>query len=288
MFPSKIPFHEQPLYEEKEIFGEHTEKFVDISIHRNCHVGMHKHDFYELNIVLSGHGCHYIDEMAIPAVAGDVFIIPIGVDHGYLYGRDFNVAHVLLKSSWVEKHKEKLESIPGFPSFFSIEPYLRQVYERHLFLHLNADLLKRVQGEIEKHHTLSDSRYESYHSFFILYLLSELSLEMQKQTKTSPYTENREILKVLEYIQKHYDEKIKIEDLLKVANMSRPTLHRHFKEITNVSPMQYIMNLRLHAVQEHFEKKEHTESKTQIAQKYGFFDTSHLNKYLHKKDESSP
>ena len=101
---------------------------------------------------------------------------------------------------------------------------------------------------------------------------------MQKQNQSSTSNENRDIFKVLEYIQAHYEEKILLEDLMAVANMSRPTLHRHFKAITQMTPKQYILKLRLSAVRDQLSR--HTESKTQIAQKFGFFDTSHLNKQL--------
>ena len=287
MLPPTIPPHEQYLYEEKEEFGDHENKLVSISIHKNCHIGMHKHNFYELNVILSGSGVHYIEGMAVPAAPGDVFMLPIGVEHGYLCEQNFHVAHVLMKEAFIKKYYTELSAVPGFDTFFNIEPYLRRVYDTHLFLHLNAKQLEAFCREIEHQMLLPPTRYEAYQNLFVLHLLGKLSYEMHNQRKNMPETENRDILKVLEYIQKHYEEKISIETLTKIANMSRPTLHRHFKAITDLSPMQYIMKLRLIAVRDQLSKHDKTENKTQLAQKYGFFDTSHLNKHLHKKDNSA-
>ena len=284
MLNSKIPIHKQYLYEEDEIFGTNADKLVDISIHKNCHVGMHKHDFYEINIVLSGEGEHYIGDMYMPAIPGDIFIIPIGVYHGYVCTRELDVAHIILKGSFMERHYDELSRIPGFSALFEIEPYLRQIYDEHLFLHLDRSAIERTSTEITDIISLSENCYESYKSIYTLRLLSLLSIEMHKQNQSSASNENRDILKVLEYIQAHYEEKILLEDLMAVANMSRPTLHRHFKAITQMTPKQYILKLRLSAVRDQLSR--HAESKTQIAQKYGFFDTSHMNKQLQSKSST--
>jgi AraC-like DNA-binding protein len=53
------------------------------------------------------------------------------------------------------------------------------------------------------------------------------------------------VRKVTEYIIHHYDCSFKIEDLAEIANMSVPSLHRHFKEVTAMSPIQFQKQLRL-------------------------------------------
>jgi AraC-like DNA-binding protein len=50
---------------------------------------------------------------------------------------------------------------------------------------------------------------------------------------------------VTEYIIHHYDRSFKIEDLAEIANMSVTSLHRHFKEVTAMSPIQFQKQLRL-------------------------------------------
>ncbi|MFS0777161.1 AraC family transcriptional regulator [Neobacillus sp. 3P2-tot-E-2] len=50
---------------------------------------------------------------------------------------------------------------------------------------------------------------------------------------------------VIEHIIKNYDRSFKIEELAEIANMSVASLHRHFKEITAMSPIQFQKQLRL-------------------------------------------
>ncbi|WP_144549601.1 AraC family transcriptional regulator [Bacillus sp. X1(2014)] len=50
---------------------------------------------------------------------------------------------------------------------------------------------------------------------------------------------------VIEHIMKNYEKSFKIEKLAEIANMSVSSLHRHFKEITAMSPIQFQKQLRL-------------------------------------------
>ena len=240
---------------------------------------MHWHEFYEVNIVLKGRGCHYIGEMMIPIASGEVFIIPPNVYHGYLCEDGLDVAHILLKKDFVERYYEELSKLPGFSTLFEIEPYLRQVYDQHLFLQLDAFTVEKLGIEIATVQKHTEDQFNTYQSIYVLHLLSELCFAMYRKNNSASI--DGDILKVLEYIQKHYSEKIGVEQLMHLANMSRPTLHRRFKAITQQSPMQYIIGLRTGAARTRI--LAHMENKTQIAQQYGFYDTSHLNKHLHKK-----
>ncbi|GGJ69145.1 AraC-like DNA-binding protein [Anoxybacillus voinovskiensis] len=50
---------------------------------------------------------------------------------------------------------------------------------------------------------------------------------------------------VIEHIKQNYHRLIRIEELADIAHMSVSTLHRHFKEVTGMSPIQFQKQLRL-------------------------------------------
>jgi AraC-like DNA-binding protein len=54
-----------------------------------------------------------------------------------------------------------------------------------------------------------------------------------------------QISDVIEHIMNNYEKSFKIEELAEIANMSVSSLHRHFKEVTAMSPIQYQKRLRL-------------------------------------------
>ncbi|MCP3807838.1 AraC family transcriptional regulator [Paenibacillus sp. Lou8.1] len=68
--------------------------------------------------------------------------------------------------------------------------------------------------------------------------------ESLKQLVMTGSHSNR-IAEVIKRIKQDYDKPLRIEELSKLANMSPSSLHRHFKEVTAMSPMQYQKQLRL-------------------------------------------
>ncbi|WP_025679292.1 AraC family transcriptional regulator [Paenibacillus polymyxa] len=53
------------------------------------------------------------------------------------------------------------------------------------------------------------------------------------------------IAEVIKRIKQDYDKPLRIEELSQLASMSPSSLHRHFKEVTAMSPMKYQKQLRL-------------------------------------------
>ncbi len=49
----------------------------------------------------------------------------------------------------------------------------------------------------------------------------------------------------IDWIREHYKEAMLIERVARVAGMSAPTFHRHFRAVTNLSPLQFQKRLRL-------------------------------------------
>ncbi|MCM3626101.1 AraC family transcriptional regulator [Paenibacillus glycanilyticus] len=55
----------------------------------------------------------------------------------------------------------------------------------------------------------------------------------------------QQIRDVIEHIMKHFSHACRIEELADIANMSVSTFHRHFKEVTAMSPIQFQKQMRL-------------------------------------------
>lgn len=59
-------------------------------------------------------------------------------------------------------------------------------------------------------------------------------------------TQGHQVSRAIEWLRRHYDEPLRIEDLAARVNMSASSLHHHFRAITAMSPLQYQKQLRLH------------------------------------------
>lgn len=281
MYPPRLKNFKQFYFYERYEFPGGSDALVDIYLHKNYNIGMHCHDFYELNIVLNGTGCHYVGEMAIPISGGEVFVVPPHVAHGYYCEKKLDIFHILLKNNFMEKYRDDFMRVPCFSTLFEIEPFLRQVFTSFMYLTLSEKQLVEVSAQLNDIIKYSGRKYETYQTLFTVGFLNRLCVFMEKQKNKNDNvpSEDADIVKVLEYIQLHYNEKITIDELVKIANMSRPTLHRHFKRITKMTPMEYIISIRVTAAKSQLADAE--KSRTEIAHSLGFYDTSHMNKYLY-------
>jgi AraC-like DNA-binding protein len=57
--------------------------------------------------------------------------------------------------------------------------------------------------------------------------------------------ESHRIGKVVDWIRRHYDRPVRIDDMAELAHMSPSSLHEHFKSLTSMSPLQFQKILRL-------------------------------------------
>lgn len=64
-----------------------------------------------------------------------------------------------------------------------------------------------------------------------------------------PGTQNHQIVQAINWIQENYRQPMRIEELARRVNMSTANLHRRFKMLTGLSPLQYQKQLRLHEAQ---------------------------------------
>lgn len=80
-----------------------------------------------------------------------------------------------------------------------------------------------------------------------------------------------DIQNVQEYIEKHYEDKITIENLATLINAGRRTFERRFKEATNNTPIEYIQRVRIEAAKSFFEA--FRKNVTEIMFDVGYTDT---------------
>lgn len=62
-------------------------------------------------------------------------------------------------------------------------------------------------------------------------------------------TQNNQIFQAIDWMRKHYKNSLRVDELARQVNMSTSNLHRHFKALTGLSPLQYHKQLRLYEAQ---------------------------------------
>ena len=65
----------------------------------------------------------------------------------------------------------------------------------------------------------------------------------------TPGTQNHQVVQAINWIRENYKNPLKVEALARQVHMSASNLHRHFKLLTGLSPLQYQKQLRLYEAQ---------------------------------------
>lgn len=260
---------------------------------------MHQHSFYEINIITRGSGWHYIENQCIEAKLGSIFVISPNIKHGY-YTDDadnFEVYHILLSSQFMDKFKDELECINGYKTMFEIEPIMRTNLKDAVFLILSDKELAHFKPDFDELANLSKKQDASSNVAVIgksLYLISMFctllvahhgNIIRKNDGNNDKQIDILSIIKAIEYIQNNYAEKITINELARLAKMSRSVFVKQFEHYTSSTVSNYIMNTRLEKA---ISLLNTNDSVAKIAQDCGFFDSSHFSRYFKQTIGCSP
>lgn len=251
-------------------------------------IDFHDHDFYEINVVFAGTGYHYIENRKFDAAPGDVFVIPPGTLHAY-ENKDsqFNVFHLIAKNEFFAEFAHALQQISCFKLLMEIEPYLRR-QNRRFFLSLNHKELLDFKGQAQIIAQLEGDTAPEAHGIRnvqTLKLICDLCRYMSgnlDRLRSGRKQERGEILLVLDYIHKHYGEKINVGQLADLAGVSKPTLNRLFHTCCQTTPNSYILAYRCEMAMAMLQTGK---GKAQTAQECGFYDQSHMERILKKQND---
>ena len=244
-------------------------------------LGMHSHSFYEINIVLTGEGRHYIEDKSCVAKAGMVFILPPNIRHGYYCENEMRLYHILISHAFINRFSDELSSLDGYPLLFKIEPILRGEYEQNLFLTLEQSELDErddIFNYLKKTDSLNDTNVQIARNATVLKIISEFcALAAKKQgIKNVTHRSAMEIIKIMEYLDENCSEKHNFSKIATDINMSYATFLRFFKNICGKTPGDYLMLCRVNKAKRLLEFTD--QSIVEIALSCGFYDSSHFVK----------
>lgn len=253
---------------------------------------MHMQEFYEINIITKGKGIHFIEDNYIEAKVGNIFIIPPNVTHGYIGGGGFDVFHILISDKFIQKNINDLQQFPNFYTLFNIEPLIRGATKTPLHLSLNEVQLLKINELLDKLIEFEDpnSQYSSIkrsnYTMILLVYLFEIYNENNNYIKNEEIKNDISFMKVLSYIHENFSKKISIDELSEMSILSRSSFIKKFNKICKMTPLQYITKIRIEASKNMLLNTNY--SLSSIANKTGFYDTSHFIHCFQKETMLTP
>lgn len=120
--------------------------------------------------------------------------------------------------------------------------------------------------------------------------LRQIFLQIQRTRQEQKPTVNtfvqEEMEHAMRYFQAHYNEAIVIEDYAQSRGMSVSWFLRNFKQTTNTSPMQYILNLRINNAVSLLESTDY--NVTEIGTIVGYDNPLYFSRIFKKQKGVSP
>ena len=282
-------FHPQPDIVELARLTRDGDTFplsVYYERHQNA-MEFHRHDFVELVLILSGHCVHTDGVREIPLRRGDVCVIPRGVSHSYRQvSEDLALINILFIPETLPIFRLDAVLLPGFkPILTGCLPnqsggYISFHVEEEQFRFPEALALALA----EEHET-----YAPGNNFVSLGIFMALAGRLARCYSAERHVAGFDygsVSKVIAYLNKNYREEISIAKLCRIGGMSKSSLMRNFKNAAGVSPLQYLLRLRLDEAA--FLLRSTEKSLGEIAAAVGFNDVNYLSRQFKRAQGLPP
>ena len=249
----------------------------------------HYHDFYELVIINGGSCTHWLDGNTYRISCGDVFLIPPDMTHAYLEPKNLQLTNIMYTVDALKRYQRELEEIPGFVAMFRTEPSLRistdfkarMVLTPEQLAFLDA-ILARWEEEIR--------RPQAAHQLLSEVLLLDVIIYLARNFGAHHSSgESRKLLQftqMTQFINDHFTDPIGRDDIMAAAAVSASTGTAIFRAFSQLSPMQFLLNVRLNHACELLRTTD--KSVTAIAFECGFWDSNYFSLRFHQQIGMTP
>lgn len=213
---------------------------------------LHQHDNLELVVITGGQGAHVTETGSYPLRRGDVFMVPIGMAHGFAHTRRLTLVNLGYDPERLELPMHRLRSLPGYEPLVALEPRLRRQHRFAGHLHLGEEdlvpleqQLRELSSELQR----QEPGWQHAAGACLLQILVRLARWYARQETPEARLAVR-IGAVMRHIEEHLAAPLDLEALCQLSRMSPSTLQRAFRAGVGRSVVQHVLATRLQAARE--------------------------------------
>jgi AraC-like DNA-binding protein len=213
------------------------------------YIPAHRHENLELVLIIAGSGSHRTPAGSYPLRQGDVFMVPIGMPHGYEATDDLCLINIAYDATRLELPMHRLSVLPGYQPLVLLEPRLRGQLGFAGHLHVDHPAMAQLVGlvdELDRELQQRSSGWEHAAAAWLLQILVRLARHYAQQDTPASRLVVR-LAGVLSHIENHLGAPLELAELSAHGDMSKSTLQRHFRAAFGASVRQHILALRLQA-----------------------------------------
>ena len=245
---------------------------------------MHFHDFPQVWYCNGGRYLHQVGQNVYDCTAGSFFVIPPGVDHGFVVpeGCEADLFCIEVKYSlFMDAHLEQCLNAASnlmlpcfhkeldfsFSEHYVLSPESQEKAQRFLS---DLAMLNFVSGE--------ENMDMIFRCLECVFSLPELAIPQRCYRKALRLAEQKAlpIVRTIIYINENYSQKVSAEDLMWVAALCHTDFYKCFKRFVGLTYTDYLLQLRLTRVDVLLQSTTYSFGK--IAELCGFSDAAHMSK----------
>lgn len=189
---------------------------------------------------------------------------------------NLNLFNILYRPEKIFQDDSDLLTIPGYQVLFHLEPAWRNSHEFKSRLHLDRNDLTTVSTLIR----YLDEELERRASGFrcvAMSLFMQIVCFLSRCHGLSTCANTAALLRIgtaISELEKNYTEPIDLDKLAAIANMTKRSLLRAFKKAIGVSPIAYLIEVRIRRATDLLQRDDL--SITEVAQRVGFEDSNYF------------
>ena len=248
----------------------------------------HAHEFAELVIVTGGTGLHVTGPDSWELSAGDVFVIAGPREHEYRDMKELRLVNLLYQPNQLKMRLLDLPSVAGYHALFTLEPNRRPRQPSKGRLRLNSKELTQITEMVDRLESELNSREPGF-GFMATAAFMQIIGLLSRCYGRSPSPDNRALLRIgeaLSHLERNIHQEVDLEELARIAHMSRRSFLRVFQSATGTSPLAWLIDQRIHRA---CGMLRHTDKRvTEIAFDVGFNDSNYFTRQFRKATGFSP
>lgn len=243
---------------------------------------LHRHNFYELVVVMKGSGIHEINGQDYKFRPGQIFLIRPVECHRYLYPEQLTLLTFMFDRKVLRQFRAQLENIPGFNDLFP-----EAAEHKHHELIVGTATMSELDILLDSIAMAGLSDLPGVELLQTVNFINVLVLILQNMhDNIAEERINSDIGAAVSYIMRNFQNCITLDELARMTNMSQSSFCRKFKKDFKVSPIEWLLRLRIHKAMNFLSRSDMTIA--EVAEAVGFTDPLYFSRQFRKFTGFSP
>jgi AraC-like DNA-binding protein len=236
----------------------------------------HSHNVYHLKLVTGGTGRFLVDNELYSTASGKVFLVGPDQSHCFMNASGESTIYSEVSFEFLNSNLKPID----LPFHSLLSSWLNQHCSPVLTFDASGELYDKIQNGIENIIEIDKQGSRDSHLSQINTLATILFALYKEGFRSQSSDQVQPIERACYYLQRNYAQKITLEQLANVAHLTPNYLSRYFKKQYGMTPINYLIKLRIDAACAILETTE--DSLKYVSSRVGFADHYYFSRVFKK------